>query len=236
MRLTATFQNGDMAVKRLTHPSSILKMSKGRNIEEKVIMNIKLHAVVDCTDGRAGHVTGVIVAPKDQTITHLVIKAHGTEYIVPLSLLKDEADEAVTLSCTKEALRAQQPFVETDYMRTPVDSVEFLPGYTVYARHTEAEMVPVERENLPYGEVEIRVGMPVYSQDRAHIGHVDEIALDSVSGRFTHFLMAHRHLLSEKGYVVAGWQLKSITEDGIYLKIDEDEIQSLPTMALKHHA
>ena len=111
-------------------------------------------------------------------------------------------------------------------------------GYAhgVNARHTEAEMVPIERENLPYGEIEIRVGMPVYSKNGAHIGHVDEIALDSTSGRFTHFLMAHRHLLDEKGYVVGSWQLKSITEDGIYLKIDEGEIGLLPTMALKHHA
>lgn len=199
-------------------------------------MNIKLHAVVDCMDGRAGHVTGAVIEPKDQKITHLVIKAHGTEYIVPLSMVEEPAGESVILSCTKEQLRAQQPFIETDYIRTPVDSVEFLPGYTVYARHTEAEMVPIERENLPYGEIEIRVGMPVYSKNGAHIGHVDEIALDSTSGRFTHFLMAHRHLLDEKGYVVGSWQLKSITEDGIYLKIDEGELGLLPTMALKHHA
>ncbi|MCC6616446.1 MAG: PRC-barrel domain-containing protein [Anaerolineae bacterium] len=199
-------------------------------------MNIKLHAVVDCSDGRAGHVTGAVVEPRDQTITHLVIKMHGTEYIVPLSMVKDQTDEALTLSFTKEQLRAQQPFIETDYVRTPVDSVEFLPGYTAYARNTDAEMVPVERENLPFGEVEIRIGMPVYSKNGTHVGHVDEIALDPQSGRFTHFLMAHRQLLSEKGYVVGSWQLKSITEDGIYLKTDDQEVRQLPTMALKHHA
>ncbi|MBE0689822.1 MAG: PRC-barrel domain-containing protein [Anaerolineae bacterium] len=199
-------------------------------------MNIKLHAAVDCVDGRAGHITGVVVEPKEQKITHLVVKMHGTEYIVPLSLLKDEEYDGVILACTKEELRAQQPFEETDYIRTPVDAVEFLPGYTAYARHTEAEMVPVEHENLPYGEVEIRVGMPVFSKDGARVGHVAEIALDTMSGRFTHFLMAHRRLLGEKGFVVGGWQLQSITEDGIYLKADKDEIALLPTMTLKHHA
>ncbi|MCA9904727.1 MAG: hypothetical protein KC547_12810 [Anaerolineae bacterium] len=56
------------------------------------------------------------------------------------------------------------------------------------------------------------------------------------SGRFTHFLMAHRHLLAETGYMVGNWQIKSIDEDGIYLTLDNEQVGALPTMALEHHA
>ncbi|MCA9904728.1 MAG: hypothetical protein KC547_12815 [Anaerolineae bacterium] len=128
-------------------------------------MNIKLHAPVDCTDGRVGHVIGVVLAPKTQTVTHLVVKAHGTEYIVPISMVEKHDMDNVTLSCTKETLSQQQPFIETQYLRSPVDETDFLPGYTMYARHTSLEMIPVETEHLPLGEVDIRVGMPVFSKE-----------------------------------------------------------------------
>lgn len=199
-------------------------------------MNIKLHAAVDCTDGRVGHVTGVVLAPKTQTVTHLVVKAHGTEYIVPIALVETHEFDGVTLSCTKDTLFKQQPFIETEYLRSPVDETDFLPGYTMYARHTSLEMIPVETEHLPLGEVDIHVGMPVYSKNGSKVGHVDEVAYDAESSRFTHFLMAHRHLLAETGYVIGNWQIKSINEDGIYLKLDNEQVTTLPTMELKHHA
>lgn len=213
-------------------------------------MDIKLNVPVRCSGNvSAGHVTGVIIDPNANEMTHIIVKIEHVERIVPAYLVYSAAADLVKLDCTIDHLREQPPLIETDYVRSPVEHYETLPIYT-YAGINPPMMVvntpetyPVRHENIPSGEQEIRHGMAVFAKD-GRVGRVDDVVVDPVNGHITAIILREGHLWGTKEVTVAASHIKSIEADGIYLKMTKDEsAQLLPasdtagtTMKLTDHS
>ena len=189
-------------------------------------MDIKLNAPVECQDGKhGGHVTGVIVNPETDELIHLVVKTDGVERMVPVALIRDAGPEAVRLSCTLVSLQAQQLLVETRYVREMVDQYEFYPW-----GETESRLVPttfaVKDEDIPDGDLEIKRGMAVFAKD-GRVGRVDDVVVDPINDCITHIVLREGHLWGAKEIVVGVEHIKSIEDDGVYLKSTKAQVPRL---------
>ncbi|MBN2116364.1 MAG: PRC-barrel domain-containing protein [Anaerolineales bacterium] len=189
-------------------------------------MDIKLNAPVECLDGkRSGHVTGIIVNPENDKLTHLVIKTKGVERIVPVALIRDATPEVVLLTCTVTRLNEQQPLVETEYVRSVVEHYDFGPAFIDpdakprYGPETYA----VKHEHIPNGDLKIKRGTPVFAKD-GHIGHVDDVGVDPVNDHITHIVLREGHLWGAKEVVIGIEHVKSVEDDGIYLKSTKAQV------------
>jgi sporulation protein YlmC with PRC-barrel domain len=195
-------------------------------------MDIKLNAPVECLDGKhGGHVTGVIANPETDEFTHLVVKTEGVERIVPVALIQDATPEVVLLKCTVTRLNEQQPLVETEYVRSVVEHYDFVPGY-IYPDakpHYDTEAYAIKHEHIPDDELEIKRGMAVFAKD-GHVGHIDDVVVDPVNGHITHIVLHEGHLWSAKEVVVGIAHVKSVEDDGIYLKSTKAQVSEFPTI------
>ena len=189
-------------------------------------MDITLNAPVECLDGKhCGHVTGLIINPENDELTHLVIKTEGIERIVPVALIQDAATEVVLLECTVPRLHEQQPLVETEYVRSVVEHYDFVPGY-IYPDakpRYSTETYAVKHEHIPDGDLEIKRGMPVFAKD-GHIGRIDDVVVDPVNGHITHIVLREGHLWGAKEVVIGIEHVKSVEDDGIYLKSTKAQV------------
>jgi sporulation protein YlmC with PRC-barrel domain len=196
-------------------------------------MDIKLNVPVKCSgNAEAGHVTGIVVDPKTSEMTHIIVKIDHVERIVPASLILNASADLLKLDCTIDHLREQQPLIETDYVRSTVDHYDMLPIYTYVGINppipvaTSPEMYPVEHENIPSGEQEIRHGLSVFARD-GRVGRVDDVVIDPANGHITAVILREGHLWGAKEVTVAASHIKSIEDDGIYLKMTKDEVAQL---------
>ena len=60
-------------------------------------MNIPLNANVRCSDGAAGRSTVIVVDPRTETVTHVVVDSQGTEYLVPIEVISESGTDHIQL-------------------------------------------------------------------------------------------------------------------------------------------
>ncbi len=193
-------------------------------------MNIKLNAEVFCQDGQAGHVTGLIINPNTDMLTHLVVKRHGDQYLVPIELLQSADEHKVTLKCTKAMLLDQTPFVETEYVPSQIERYEptaLLTTDPYLLPYYEPITYRVQHEHIPEGEVDIRLGMPVFAKDK-RVGYVDDVVTTDDHRFVTHIVMHKGHLWGARTIVIPVSNIKAFTDDGIQLRLTEAQIAALP--------
>jgi sporulation protein YlmC with PRC-barrel domain len=176
-------------------------------------MDIKLNASVECVDGKSsGHVTGAIINPENNELTHLVIKTRGIERVVPANLIHNAIPNGVLLECSLASLDEQTPLVDTEYIRSVVEHFDI--GLNYIKPRYSPETYIVKHEHIPDGELEIKHGMAVFAQDGL-VGHIDDVVVDSVSDHITHIILREGHLWGAKDVVVARNYIKSIEDDGV---------------------
>ncbi len=187
-------------------------------------MDIKLNTPVVYFDGeRAGHVTGLILDPKTNKLTHLIVQMDGIEYLVPAILIRDVTPNGVRLDRTVKSLADQPPLVETHYVRSMLDFYDYDEMKTRYV----PKIFAVEREEIPDGEEAIRHGMAVFAKD-GRVGHVDEVLVAPTSEHITHLVVRAGHLWSAKEVIVGIDHVKSVDDDGIYLKSTKAQVSEFP--------
>jgi sporulation protein YlmC with PRC-barrel domain len=189
-------------------------------------MDIKLNTPVEYFDGeRAGHVTGFILNPKTDELTHLIIKIDGVERLVPATLIRDATQTAVRLDRTVASPNKQQPLVETEYVRSMVEHYDLDEMRLRYVPETYT----VRHEQIPNGEEVIKRGMAVFAKD-GRIGHIDEVLVDPANGHITHLVLRKGHLWGAKEVIVGIAHVKSVEDDGIYLKSTKAQASEFPTI------
>ena len=60
-------------------------------------MNIPLITNVRCSDGAAGRSTVIIIDPRTETVTHVVVDSQGTEYLVPIDVISESGTDHIQL-------------------------------------------------------------------------------------------------------------------------------------------
>lgn len=201
------------------------------------MINLPTQAQVYCSDGIAGISTYVIANPINQQVTHLVVKCSMPpfqETLVPLDQVEATSPNQINLKCTQDDLKNMEPFVSGEYIRTKMSEEPtylywpYLVSETQW-RYPELEtFVYVKHHNVPQGGLAVHRGARVEATD-GYVGLVDELLINSNNLQVTHLVLLQRHLLDKWEITIPVSQIDRVLEDTIYLKLDRQEIEMLPT-------
>ena len=96
----------------------------------------------------------------------------------------------------------------------------------------ETEMISVEHERIPPGELAVRRGARVEATD-GHAGRVDEFLVHPTDGHITHLVLREGHLWGKKDVSIPVSQIDHIQEDAVYLKLDKHSVEALPSIPIR---
>jgi sporulation protein YlmC with PRC-barrel domain len=196
-------------------------------------MDIPVNAEVKCVDGPCGRSTYIVLNPKTEEITHLVVREKSFPYLerlVPMALVAETTPHHIRLRCTKEKLAKQQPFLETDYVE--VNIPQYIAGpYVMPIEEAHFETLQVEERVVPPGEIAMVRGAHVKATD-GRVGQVDEFLVDPTNERITHLVLREGHLWGQKDVTVPVSEIDHIDEDTVYLKLDKRGVEALPAIPI----
>jgi len=204
-------------------------------------MEIPLNAQVECTDGVCGHSVYVLVDPLVDKVISLVVKetsSPNTEYIVPVDVISATIADTIQLRCSKAELEKMDPFVQTEYIAEKLPDRDFVYAggayemgsyyYMPYVTPEITVQVPVERRQIPLGELAVRRGTRVEATD-GYVGKIDEFVANPKNSHITHLVMRKGHLWGKKDVIIPVSAMGETREDTVFLKLDKHQIESLPT-------
>ena len=190
-------------------------------------MDIRVEADVECADGPCGRRTQVIIDPKTERVTYLVVKekaAPHTQRLVPVDQVVETTPTLIRLRCTSEALAKRDPFTETEYVPT---GATYLPGEYAMWPIPEAFVVPVEHAHMTEGELALSQGARMEATD-GQVGQVDELVVDPANGQITHLVLREGHRWGKKDVMIPVSQIERIEQGVVYLKLNKHSLAALP--------
>jgi len=193
---------------------------------------------VYCSDGIAGRSTYAIGNPMNRRITHLVVKSYRPpfrEYLVPVDQVEETTDDRIKLKCIREALQKMDPFVVEDSLRTELPAYEAFantPAVPEVTTQIVTTYIPVQRQNIPQDDVALRRGARVEATD-GYVGQVDELLINSNNMQVTHLVLLERHIFQKREITIPISQIDHIAKDTIYLKLNRQSIDELPTTPIQ---
>lgn len=202
------------------------------------MIDLPMNAEVYCSDGIAGRSTYAIGNPMNRRITHLVVKSYRPpfrEYLVPVDQVEETTDDRIKLKCTREALQKMDPFVVEDSLRTELPAYEAFantPAVPEVTTQIVTTYIPVQRRNIPQDDVALRRGARVEATD-GYVGQVDELLINSKDMQVTHLVLLERHIFQKREITIPISQIDHIAEDTIYLKLNRQSIEELPTTPIQ---
>ena len=199
--------------------------------------DMPLNAEVECTDGNCGKSVAIIVDPRSQKVTHIVVK--GDEIpegrLVGIDEISDTISKVIYLTRTKAEVADLEHFTETQYVKTEVpadmqNDVYNMPYVTPMA--TETVKIPVADELIPAGELAIHRGTPVEAKD-GYVGEVGEFLIDPDSGKISHFVLLEGHLWGKKEISLPVSAVDQVLNDAVYLKLKKESVEMLPEIPIQ---
>ncbi len=197
-------------------------------------MEIPISAKIFCSDGLAGHSTMVIIDPRTERITHVVIQENHNsrrEYLVPVELILQSNHKEIHLNCTRSELENMDPFKTEEVIKFYKPVYDYTPeAYAVWpAEHLEDEFITKDHENIPFGELVIRRRAPIYATN-GRAGKVDEFIVNPDNDHITHIVMQEGHLWGQKEITIPISYIDHVEDDSIYLNLDKSSIEKLPAL------
>lgn len=193
-------------------------------------MDIKIGADVICVGKKSGEVRCVIIEPILEKMTHLVVEEIHypfNEKIVGLNRVVEADAEKVVLDCTADELNNMEDFFRIEFV--PIKGTMF--GYnSEELAKTLASVTEHGYENTPAGGLTVHHGAKVFAKD-GRIGKIDDFLIESKdSGEITHIVLREGHFWNEKDVTIPVSKIEKIDKKGIYLKLNKEEIETLPSM------
>ncbi len=201
------------------------------------MIDLPMKAEVRCSDGIVGFSTHVIGNPVDHQVTHLVVKSVQppfNEYLVPIDQLEDTTPHLIKLICTRNEFEKMEPFEVEEYIRTRYPNYQVLP-YQLPGQvlmDEVIEYVPVKNHNIPQGEITVWRDAKVEATD-GYVGQVDELLINSNNMQATHLVLRERNLFQQREITIPVSQIERVDEGTIYLKLDRQSIEELPTTPIQ---
>jgi len=195
-------------------------------------MDIHLKAHVECLDGRIGRLENIILNPKTERVTYLVVRGNdlqNTEKLVPERLVKDASHDTVFLSISKKKFKEMTDFIQEEYI--PSNITLYMAEQVGWNMGTPASVF-VEHEAVPAGGLIVHEGAKVFATD-GHAGRVDDFLVEKKTGRITHLILLEGHLWGKKVISVPVNQIDRYEDGNIYLKIDKSGVEALPVINMK---
>ena len=205
------------------------------------MIDLPTQAEVHCSDGIFGRSTYIIGNPINRRITHLVVQSilpPFREYLVPVDQVEETTDSRIKLKCTRDELNRLDPFLYEEYI--PADFPDYLSWPYVLPAGSGANSVrqevvtftTVTHQNIPEGELALRRGARVEATDR-YVGQVDELLINANNMQVTHLVLLERHILQKKEITIPVSQIDRIDQGTLYLKLDRQSIEALPTTPIQ---
>lgn len=154
------------------------------------------------------------------------------------------SDNVIGLGCTKSEVAALEPFTISHYIRTETPDYELrdIENFELsadpsplmalpYAIPITTASVPVEEEQIPTGEINIRRGAIVEATD-GEVGRVDEFLLEPTTGHITHLVLREKHLWATQEISIPVKAIERISGNIVLLKLDKHAVAALPKIAI----
>jgi sporulation protein YlmC with PRC-barrel domain len=145
----------------------------------------------------------------------------------------------IHLSCTQDEVANMQPFTTTHYVHKEIPDYAdaYIGGGSVSnplpATPDDSWNDKVKDRHVPKNEMALSHGMTVKTHLGEKVGQVDKLVVDPQKHAVTDILMREGHLWGAKDVVVPITEIQEADDDEIFLKLDKDEIDALPTVPLK---
>ena len=201
------------------------------------MIDLPLNAEVYASDGFVGLSTYVVVNPIYHQMTHMVVQSNLPplhEYLVPVEQVQETTPHLIKLKCSQEEFAKMELFVYEEYIPTEIPGQLSWP-YCVPLPGVIPEMedyILVEHQNIPRSELAVRRGARVEATD-GYIGQVDELLINSTNLQVTHLVLLERHVLKKREITIPISQIERVDENTIYLKLDRQSIEELPTTPIQ---
>ena len=203
--------------------------------------DIPMDAKVQCTDGKCGKSTFVIVNPVKRAVTHFVVKykklPDNPDRLVPVEEIADISEGLIKLNCSRAELAEMKPFTTTRFVQERVpdsffagDPYAYVEPMAVY----DTDYAEVPEHHVPHDELAVYRGMDVVT-DEKKVGTVDELVVEPDSGNITHFLMLKGHLWGKKDVAIPVTAVDFVASDKVYLNIGKEAVGALPAVPVKRH-
>jgi uncharacterized membrane protein len=183
----------------------------------------------------------VIVNPTTRKLTHFVVRDKSIlgpqELLVPVDQVVETTPDLIRLRCSQEELAGMEPFVETRYVENLGDvSGYYMYNMDIYAEPYVTPMVPPfeQVERVPPGELAVYRGTWVEATD-GHVGTVGELVMDPDGEHITHLILKEGHLWGKKEITLSLSAIDRVEASTVYLKLNKEAIEQLPTMPVKRH-
>jgi sporulation protein YlmC with PRC-barrel domain len=201
------------------------------------MMDLPVDADVQCTDGPGGRSTYVVLNPVTRRLTHIVVKQDSfprLERLVPVGMVAETSPDQIHLNCSQQELHRLEPFIETEFLHGEFPYAAYgLDEFRLWPYALPGdELVPVEHERVPPGELAVRRGSHVRATD-GDVGRVDEFLVDRETEHITHLVLREGHLWGQKDVTIPVSEIERIEEDTVYLKLDKPSIEGLPGIPVR---
>jgi uncharacterized membrane protein len=206
------------------------------------MVDIPIEASVECADGPCGKSVAVIVNPTTRVVTHFVVQDESfldaEQRMVPMDEVVETTSESIRLRCTREQVAGMEHFRKQRFIEEQWDEPAYwaAAGEMYYAEPYATPAMPLyeETERVPPGELVVHRGAWVEATD-GHVGAVGELVMDPDSGQITHLVLQAGHLWGRREITVPISAIDRVELDTVYLKLDKQAIERLPSIALTRH-
>lgn len=202
-------------------------------------MQFKQDAPVISTDGQTmGHLARVVIDPRSNEITHIVIRRgflFTEDKLVPISLVAAGKEDRITLRgpAASQDLTNLPNFEETHFIPTDQEEASLYPVGQAPALYWYPPVgVPMPlgitetTENIPEGTIALKEGAKVLTPDGEVVGTIEQVLTDPLADRVTHFLISQGMLFPEKKLIPITW-VSEVNEDEVYLAVGKRTLEAL---------
>ncbi|MBI2953055.1 MAG: PRC-barrel domain-containing protein [Chloroflexi bacterium] len=193
-------------------------------------LRIDIESEVITKDGHhVGKIDRVVMVPRSLEVTHIVIhkgRVLTRDIVVPVEAIDRTTKRHVILGVTVAEIESMPDFSEEEYMAPPQAAPigPYVPGSVLWPlAYVYAPVIMHEERHIPEEAVDITEGTDVRCVD-GKIGIVDEVVVDSETGRVTAFIVRKGTLLTKDVTVPVTW-IKSADRDAIELACSRQEVE-----------
>ena len=211
--------------------------------------------VFTSTGEKVGRIDRVVIDPKSDELTHLVVKKgflFTTDKVVPIEHVETTTEDRVELKTGPGDPDEFPDFEKTHYIQAqesgkftkrelggirPLSWYYPLPGGAwwrtgmgVYPGYPQPPYLRKTELNIPDDTVPLEEGAKVVSSDGEHVGDIERIYADEEEQRATH-VMISQGLISKTRKLIPTMWVKQVRDDEVRLSISKNFVEHLPGYA-----
>lgn len=192
--------------------------------------------VYDRNDRRIGAIDRVVIDPRTNAITHIVIHKGNflpRDVVVPANRVVVHHEDDVQIKLTDDEVDALPDFIESEFVAPPegwIPPTPYPPAASLWPVGAGYyPVVPVEqRKNVPANSFEIFEGMDVECSD-GKIGTIERIHFDEKTGEITSITVSSGLLFPNETLIPFSHEMQVVDEQRIVLPCPQKDMDRFIT-------